>query len=447
METTTNFTEGEILSPLIKFTIPILLAIFLQGLYGAVDLLVVGQFGDTSSVSAVATGSQIMQIITGIITELSMGVTILVGQKLGEKKVNEASKTIEGALFLFTVIAVFFTVTMITIVNPVAELMNAPAEAFDKTVNYIRICSVGIVFIAAFNVISSIFRGMGNSKLPLIFVGIACVTNIIGDLVFVGIFGLDAEGAALATVMAQGVSVLTSIMVIRKMEFPFTIQKIRFRKKEIGKIITMGFPIALQDALTNISFLIITSIINGLGLVASAAIGVSEKIVVFIMLIPIAYMSSVSAFTAQNIGACKPDRAKKALKYAMLTSLFFGAIMFFFAFWHGNILARMFSTDHRVIVACAEYMKAYAVDCILVCILFCFMGYFNGCGKTMFVMTQGILGAFLLRIPFSYFMSKVPGVTMLQIGFASPISTVFCILLCVLYYRKLMKQNTGIVNG
>lgn len=443
MKLLNNFTEGKIITPLIKFTIPILLAIFLQAMYGAADLLIVGQFGNASSVSAVATGSQIMQTVTGIITGLTMGITVLIGQKIGENQTDEVTKIVGTSICLFMSISVVVSIILMLSAKTLAELMNAPTQAFEQTVQYVLICSSGVIFIVAYNVISGIFRGLGNSKLPLVFVSIACVTNIIGDLVLVGIFKLDVAGAAMATVFAQAVSVILSLIIIKKQGFPLPFSKkdLRFNKNKIKSILKLGSPIALQDALTNISFLIITSIINSLGLIASAAIGASEKIVVFIMLIPIAYMSSVSAFVAQNIGAGKENRAKRSMYYAMTTSLVIGVLMFCFSFWHGNILAGIFSNDNQVVAACAEYMKAYAIDCVLVCILFCFMGYFNGCGNTMFVMTQGVLAAFLVRIPFSYFMSKMPGVTMLQIGFASPIATIFSIILCIIYFRYTIYKN------
>ncbi len=443
MKKTNDFTEGKILIPLFQFTIPIMLTIFLQGLYGAVDLMIVGQFGDASSVSAVATGSQIMQTVTGIITGLSMGITIVIGQKIGEKKMEEAARTVGAAISLFAVIAVIVTGLMMILSRNITQLVNTPVEAFEKTVQYVFICSIGIVFIITYNVISAIFRGCGNSKLPLIIVAIACITNIAGDYVLIGTFKLDASGAAIATVFAQVVSVICSFTIIRKqgMPFAFSRKNIRFYKKELKRIVKLGFPISLQDALTNVSFLIITSIINSLGLIASAAIGVSEKIVVFIMLIPMAYMSSVSAFVAQNVGAGKSDRAKKTMYYAMGTSLLFGVLMFVVSFWHGDILAGVFSKNDQVIATCAEYMKAYAIDCVLVCILFCFMGYFNGCGKTVFVMAQGVIAAFFVRIPFSYFVSKIPGVTMLQIGFASPIATIFAVILSICYFKYISKSS------
>lgn len=446
MEKTQNFTEGKILSPLIKFTIPILLAILLQALYGAVDLLVVGQFGNSASIAAVSTGSQIMQTITGIVTGLTMGLTVILGQRIGEGRLEEAAKTVGGAVALFATIGLVLTAVMLIEARRFAALMNAPEEAFEGTVEYVMICSLGIIFIIAYNVISGMFRGLGNSKLPLIFVGIACVTNIAGDLILVGIFGLDAAGAAIATVFAQAVSVVSSVVIIKKGGLPFSFSRknIGFHLNEIKSILALGSPIALQDALTNVSFLIITAIINAIGLTQAAAVGIGEKLVVFIMLIPISFMSAVSAFVAQNIGAKKPKRAWKATYYAMGISLIFGTVMFIFTFFRGDVLAGIFAKETPVILACAEYMKSYAIDCLLVCILFCFMGFFNGCGKTMFVMVQGVAAAFLVRIPFSYFMSKVPGVTMLEIGFASPLATLLSIILCIIYYRIIRRKLYGL---
>lgn len=436
METSKNFTEGPILSKLLHFAVPILLALFLQAMYGAVDLMVVGQFGDASDVSAVATGSQIMQTLTGIITGLTMGTTILIGQKIGERDEKGASRAVGTSICLFMTIAVVLTVIMLFAAPAFSRLMHAPQEAFEKTVQYVLICSAGTIFIVAYNVISGLFRGMGNSKLPLIFVAIACVTNIVGDLLFVAGFHWDTAGAAAATVLAQAVSVILSLVIIKqqKLPFPFSRQDIRFSQFEIQRILKLGAPIALQDALTNVSFLLITAIMNGMGLVISAAVGVSEKLIVFIMLVPLAYMSAISAFCAQNIGAGKPERAKKALKYGIVSSLAVGMVLFLGAFFKGNIFASIFARDEAIIAACAEYMKSYAIDCMMVSILFCFMGYFNGRGKTAFVMLQGAMAAFLVRIPYCYFMSKSVNVTMFKMGLASPLATLLSICVCLAYF-------------
>lgn len=436
MEEVQDFTEGKILPQLVKFALPVLLALFLQAMYGAVDLLIVGQFGTAMDVSAVSTGSQIMQTITMVITGLAMGITILVGQKIGEKRPEQAGEVIGSGICMSAAAAVFVTVIMVFGAGVSATVMHAPKEAFVQTVDYVRICSVGAVFIIAYNLLGSIFRGMGDSKMPLITVAIACVFNIAGDLILVAVFHMGAAGAAAATVLAQAVSVVLSLLIIRKRSLPFTLTKktLRFNRKIILKIFSLGAPIAFQDLLVSISFLVILAIVNSMGVIASAGVGVAEKLCAFIMLVPSSYMQSMSAFVAQNIGARKPERADSALLCGIVTSVAAGVVLFYCSFFHGDMMAAVFSRDSEVIVAAADYLKAYAIDCILTSFMFCFVGYFNGCGRTLFVMIQGICGAFCIRIPVAYMMSRVAGVSLFQIGLATPASTVVQIVLCVGYF-------------
>ena len=450
MSKVSNFTEGKIFSPLLKFAIPILLALFLQTMYGAVDLLIVGQFGNAADVSAVSTGSQVMMTITVIITGLTMGLTILIGQKLGEGKSKEAGNVVGSGISIFAIIAIVITILIVSFASNISTFMHAPKEAFHSTVTYVQICSAGSIFIVAYNIIGSIFRGLGDSKTPLITVGIACVTNIIGDLIFVGIFKMAAMGAALATIMAQAISVILSIIIIRKrgLPFEFSRQSIKFHKGLTSKIIKYGTPIALQDGLVHLSFLVIMMIGNSMGVIPSAGIGVAEKLVGFIMLIPSSFSQAVSAFVAQNYGAKKYHRARKVLVYAISASLCCGVFMFYITFFHGNLLAGMFSKDKAVVFASWQYMKAYGIDCLLTAIMFCMVGYFNGCGKTTFVMIQGIVGAFGVRIPVSYMMSKILPVSLFKVGLATPMSTFVQIILCVIYFmilsKKLSKEETPV---
>ena len=438
MNKTQNFTEGKILAPLVQFALPVLLALFLQAMYGAVDLLVVGQFGEATDVSAVSTGSQILHSVTVVITGLAMGITILTGQRIGEKRPEETGRTIGAGICLFFLVAAVLTVTMVAWAGGISRIMQAPEEAFDQTVAYVRICSAGTVFIVAYNVLGSIFRGIGDSKMPLITVAIACVLNIGCDLLFVSGFHMGAAGAALATVLAQAVSVVLSFMIIRRRELPFKLsrQDVRFDRMIIRKILSLGTPVAFQDLLVSISFLVIIAIVNSMGVIASAGVGVAEKLCAFVMLVPSAYMQSMSAFVAQNIGAKRHDRARKALFYGIGTSVMVGFLMFYVSFFHGAWMAGLFARDRQVILAAADYLRAYAIDCILTSFLFCFMGYFNGGGKTLFVMGQGILGAFCIRIPVAYLVSSIPGVSLFYIGLATPASTVVQILLCIWYYQK-----------
>ena len=282
--------------------------------------------------------------------------------------------------------------------------------------------------------------------MPLITVAIACVINILGDLLFVAVLQMGAAGAAIATVMTQAVSVMLSLLIIRKRSLPFVFKRnsIQFGKKNMIKILSLGTPIAFQELLVGISFLVLLAIVNSMGVIASAGVGVAEKLCGFIMLVPSSFMHAMSAFVAQNMGARKPDRANKALFYGIGTSLMAGIVLFYLGFFHGDMLSAIFAKDPNVILASADYLKAYALDCLLVAFLFCFIGYFNGCGQTFFVMLQGIVGAFCVRVPVAFLISKVPGVTLFQLGLATPCSTIVQIVLCILYFFLNKKGNRTI---
>ncbi len=420
--------------------LPVLFALFLQAMYGAVDLLVVGKFAQPADVSAVSTGSQIMMTITNLMSSLAMGITIFLGQKIGERDEKTGGRIVGSGIFLFLMIGAVLTAAIPLLAPALANLMQAPQEAFTLTTSYIRICGLGSIIIIAYNLIGSIFRGMGDSRTPLVTVMIACVCNIAGDLLLVAVFGMGTRGAAFATVFAQLISVLISIVLIRRKTLPFTIQKtdIRFHADMIGKIISLGAPIALQDFLVGISFLIILAIVNALGLIPSAGVGVAEKVCTFIMLVPLAFMQSMSAFVAQNRGAGKPERALKGLRCAIALSAAFAVTMFFLSFFRGDLLSGIFAKDADVLAASAEYLKAYAIDCLLTCFLFCFIGFFNGMERTRFVMVQGVIGAFCVRVPVSFLMSRWEPVSLFHIGLATPCSTLLQILMCFacIYHMK-----------
>lgn len=444
-----NFTEGPIFLPLLKFAMPVLFALFLQAMYGAVDLLIVGQFGGDRAevyVSAVSTGSMIMHTLTCIVTGIAMGLTVNVGRYIGAKEREKAGRAIGSGIALFAIMSVILTVLMLIFSKAMITVMKAPKEAFDDTLLYVIVCSAGTIFITSYNVLGSVFRGIGDSKTPLITVAIACVFNIVGDLVFVALFGLGALGAALATVMAQAMSVLISLFIIRKKSLPFEFSKkyIKPEKTYMKSTLILGIPIAFQDLLVSISFLAIIAIVNNIGLTQSAGVGVAEKVCAFIMLLPAAYMQSMSAFIAQNMGAGKPKRAQKALLCGIASSLVAGATMFYITFFHGDILAGIFAKDTPIILLAHDYLKAYAIDCLFTAFLFCFVGYFNGCSKTTFVMLQGIIGGICVRLPMSFILSKVTPVSLFRIGLATPISTVVQILLCFIYFILVSKKSKRI---
>ena len=443
MDSTKNFTNGRVLSSLIKFAIPVLAAMFLQSLYGAVDLLVVGQFAETIDVSGVATGSLLMQTVTMIITGLSMGVTVYVGQKIGEKNEEEAGRAIGSGIVLFILIGAFLSVLLVVFTKQLASLLHAPVEAYVQTCEYILVCGSGTIFIGLYNLLGAIFRGIGDSKTPLFTVFVACVINIVCDLLFVAVMDLGAMGAALATIIAQAVSVIVSILIIVKKPLPFTFKKeyICFNKRLIWRELRLGTPIALQEFLVGVSFMVIQTVVNSINVTASAGVGVAEKVCAFIMLVPSAFSQAMSAFVAQNIGAGYKDRALKALKCGIITSFCVAMVIGSFTFFRGSLLASIFTKDLEVIEQAFQYLKAYAVDTFLTAILFCFIGYYNGCGKTLFVMIQGIAGAFCVRIPVTFLMSNLPDTTLFHIGLATPASSVVQIVICVIFMMYVVRTE------
>lgn len=438
-----DFTQGSILKKLIKFMVPILGALILQAAYGAADILIVGKFGTTSGISAVSTGSSIVNMIIFTVAGLSMGVTVLIGRYIGEKEPQKIGKLIGGAICFFTLFSLIMSVALLTLARPAAMLMQAPAEALDLTVQYVRICGGGIFFIIAYNVISSVFRGMGDSKLPLIFVAIACGVNVVCDLLFVAVFKWNVMGAALATVMAQAVSVILSLVIIRRRKLPFEmhIKDIRFNR-QIGKFIGVGLPIAFQELMTQLSFLALCAFINRLGLEASSGYGVANKITAFVMLVPGSLMQSMAAFVAQNVGAGLERRAKKTMLCGMGLGAAVGVPIMIIVFFFGNILSMAFADDPAVIAQSAAYLKGFAPEAIVTCILFSFMGYYNGHNRTVFVMSQGLAQTLLVRLPLSFYMSILPDTTLTLIGLAAPAATVFGITINLIYYAHFRKTIT-----
>ena len=427
--------EGPIFPALTKFSIPILFSLILQALYGAVDLWMVSRFASNADVSAVSTGSQTMMIINGIVTGLCVGITVLLGQSVGQKNQKKSADIIGTSTWIFLAIAVIISIFLIFAASPLAKLLNAPEAAFPKTVQYILICGAGTIFVVAYNVLNGIFCGIGDSKTPLLFVAVACVVNIIADYVLIDVFRMGTAGAAFATIGAQAVSVLFSLLIIRK-KLPFPVEKINFRfnKALCASIIKLGLPVALLRMCTEISYLVILGFVNVHGEIASSGVGIAEKLVMFILLIPTAYMSSISAFVAQNTGARRPDRARRSMWIGLMSAGLIGGIMAYLSFFHGDSMSRLFINDPEVIAASAEFLKATSIECLVLSAAYCFDGYFNGIEKTGLVMLRGVSAALLVRIPYAYFASSRPDASLFRIGLSTAFAAVFMLVFCIAEY-------------
>ena len=441
-----DFTQGSILKKLVAFMMPVLGALILQAAYGAVDLLVVGRFGSTSGLSAVSTGSQVLNLVTFVVVQFAMGITGLIARYLGEKKPEKIGAVIGGGAIVFTIISVVLFIVMVCFAHPISILMQAPEEAVDLTASYVRICGGGIFFIVVYNLLSAIFRGLGDSKSPLLFVLVACIVNVIGDLALVAGLHMDAAGAAIATVSAQALSVVFAVVLLIKKELPFSIARKDFRlNPQCKKFLKIGLPLALQEFLTQVSFLALCAFVNRLGLEASSGYGVACKIVNFAMLVPSALMQSMASFVSQNIGAGKKKRAKKSMFTGIGVGLVVGCLVFALVIFKGDMLAGFFTTDAAVIENGYAYLKGFALETIVTAILFSMVGYFNGNNKTIWVMTQGLIQTLLVRLPLAYFMSIQPNASLTKIGLAAPISTMVGVVLNIGFYVYLnrVEQKSG----
>ena len=437
-----DFTQGNILKKLVAFMMPILGALILQAAYGAVDLLVVGRFGSTSGLSAVSTGSQVLNLVTFVVIQFAMGITVLIARYLGEKRPERIGAVIGGGAVVFTMMSVALFIAMVGFARPISVLMQAPAEAVDLTASYVRICGAGIFFIVAYNLLSAIFRGLGDSKSPLLFVLVACIVNIIGDLVLVAGLHMDAAGAAIATVTAQALSVVFAVMLLLKKDLSFAITKKDFRlNPQCRKFLKIGLPLALQEFLTQISFLALCAFVNRLGLEASSGYGVACKIVNFAMLVPSSLMQSMASFVSQNIGAGKKKRAKQSMFTGIGVGLAVGCVVFVLVLFKGDVLCSVFSTDAAVIQNGFAYLKGFAPETLVTAILFSMVGYFNGNNKTVWVMTQGLIQTLLVRLPLAYFMSIQPNASLTKIGLAAPVATTVGIVLNVGFFSYLNRAE------
>lgn len=438
-----SLTEGRIGPALVKFAIPFLFASMLQSLYGAADMFVVGQFSGSAAVSGVSTGSQLLNTITHAVLGFCTGGTVLIAQQMGRRNEDGTAKAIGTMAVFFAIVGIILTPLIYISTPQLVALMQAPAEAVAQTEQYIRICACGIPFILGYNVTSGIFRGMGDSKTPVIFIAIACVINILADILFVGLLDMSASGAALATVLAQGISFLLSLAYMWKKGLGFAFEKhhLRIDGYSLKWILKVGSPLALQNVFISLSFLIITAIINTMGLVASAAVGVTEKLISFFMLPPMAFSMATATMVGQNIGAGKPERALKTMTTSMLYSLAVSAVLFIVTQLAPAFFAGIFTDDPAVVEAASQYLRSYSMDCIIVCFVFNLNSYFSGCGRSVITAAHNMIATLCVRIPMSWLLSRMAGVTLFHIGLAAPAASLLQVIICLAYFLWLRKKG------
>lgn len=438
-----NLTEGPIFTGVLWFTLPFLFSNLLQTLYGTVDTLVIGKFGSSSGVSAVACGSQLLSMFTFLAIGLSAGGTVLVSQCIGSRDHKQGAKIIGNLIIDFTAVSLILTAVALRFSQIFLTWLNVPPQAMAEAVTYMRICSFGIPLIIGYNIVCALLRALGDSKSPLIFVGVACIINIIGDVVLTGLLKMGVVGVAISTVAAQGIGFLYSLGFItrRGISFPFSRRDIAFDAHVTGRIFKIGIPMGIQSVLINISFMFITAIINEMGLTASAAMGIGDKIIGFSFMPQSAFSASVAVVVAQNYGAGKMDRAYKAVGYAIGLCVAIEAVFLGICLLFPRFMPSLFSNEDDVIQLTGLYMKAYSIDGVLTAISFNLSALLNGCGKTTYNMAQNLISTFLGRIPATWFFSRLATANLFLIGLAAPASTVMSILMLLAYIRISRKKK------
>lgn len=438
-----NLTSGSVLKNIIFFSLPYLLSYFLQTLYGMADLFIVGQFEPVAATTAVSVGSQVMHMITVMTVGLAMGSTVLIGQAVGAGDRKKMSSGIGNTVTLFMALSILLTAVLLVVVKPVVAVMSTPKEAVSGTISYLTICFIGIPFITAYNIISSVFRGMGDSKSPMYFIAVACFANIALDYLFIGAFGMGPAGAALGTTISQAISVLTSLIVIIKKKTGISLSKSDFKPNRavLGRILKIGIPISLQDGFIQVAFIVITVIANKRGLNDAAAVGIVEKIIGFLFLVPSSMLSSVSALSAQNIGAKKPERAVSTLRYAIAISTGFGLFVAILIQFISQPVVSLFTNDPNVIVSGGQYLRGYIIDCVFAGIHFCFSGYFCACGKSGISFLHNIASILLVRIPGVYITSKLFTDTLFPMGLATTAGSLLSVIICIVAFVVISRRN------
>lgn len=438
-----DLTSGSVWKNIVYFSLPYLLSYFLQTLYGLADLFIVGQFDGVASTTAVSIGSQVMHMLTVMIVGLAMGTTVNIGRAVGARDSQKASKVVGNTTVLFVGVSVVLAVVLLVLVQPIVRVMSTPAEAVEGTVRYLTICFIGIPFITAYNVIASIFRGLGDSKSPMYFIAVACVANIVLDYLFIGALHMGPAGAALGTTLSQTISVAVSLLVILKKKTGISVKRADFRPERVtmGQVLKIGVPIAAQDGFIQVAFIIITIIANRRGLSVAAAVGIVEKIISFLFLVPSSMLSTVSALGAQNMGAGKYERADQILRYAMGIAVGFGLIVSLLIQIIAGPVVGLFTTDATVILLGAQYIRGYIWDCIFAGVHFSFSGYFCAYGKSEISFVHNLIAILCVRIPGVYLTSKIFPDTLFPMGLATATGSLLSVIICMIAFGWLKKQK------
>ncbi|MCL2504875.1 MAG: MATE family efflux transporter [Alphaproteobacteria bacterium] len=437
-----NLTRGNAAKNLWDFMLPYLVTYLIQALYSTADLFVLGKFGSGAiSVAAVTNGMIIMWLVLGIVMGFTTGITVLIGQYYGAGNRKQLKRCIGSSISAYMIFAIVYTAIMLMFIPYILRIMGVPEDAFAETLIYTNICSLGIVFITGYNIFAAIFRGIGNSKVPLVIVAIACSINIILNFILIAWLGYGIGAAAIGTVFSQALSMFLMLWFMTKTNIGFSFKKRNFiiDKKILNELLRIGVPISATEVSSALAFTFVQTVINGMGLAAAAGAGIVTRISLFVWLPAFAFMGSVSAITAQSIGAKKPQRAVVTLGLGIYWTTAFGICVFILQMLFAEEVISLFigqGTDRaeEAVQAGVMYMRGIAWDYILFSILCCLNGFFNGCRRTFFTMINNVFVAGLVIVPLTYIFSRLPGTSLYLMGFICPITSAVSIVIAGIYF-------------
>ena len=427
-----DLTKGNLFGKMMQFAVPYLVACFLQTFYGMADLFITGQFNGAAAVSAVAVGSQVMHMLTVVIVGLAMGTTVCISRSVGAGSKKQTAGFIGNSAVLFSIFTAVLTVALLLSTGLILKILAVPAEALDQARQYLIICFIGVPFITAYNVVSSIFRGLGDTKSPMIFVAVAGLINVGFDYILIGPMGMGAAGAAIATVGSQAFSVAMALLFLIRGRDEMGVTRKDFVPdgQFMGQLLGIGVPVAFQEGLIQVSFLVITAIANSRGVNVAAAVGIVEKIISFLFLVPSSMLSTVSAVH---------ERGKRALRYGITVCVSVGLVIFVICqFAAEGIVGRFVVDESEVVRLGGQYLRSYSLDCAIAGIQFCFSGYFSAYGKSQYSFIHNIISIALVRIPGAYLASVLYPQTLYPMGLAAPMGSLLSSVICLFLYKRLV---------
>ena len=408
-----DFTVGNIPKQLLWFSLPFMASNALQVLYSTIDMVIVGKYVGTPGLSAVSQSSLIVNFVTMVCLGFSNGGQVLISQALGAKKRKEMNDVI-GTLFGFvSIVSLIMSALIILFRHGILTVMNIPAESYDMAMDYLVICSLGLIFTAGYNMVSAVLRGMGDAKRPFLFIGIASAVNLVLDILFTGILGWGVAGAAWATIIGQAASFLFSIYYLfrHREAFGFDFQKESFalNRKYVGMITALGAPMAIQSGFINVSMLFVNSMINSAGVVASATFGVGMRIDDIINKISQGIQYAAMPMISQNIGAGKQKRAKQVVYWAWIYSAALTLIFIILYIFLGKQLFMIFSDDPVVHNMSGTFIAAILWMFPAFAVMRGSGAFIQGLGNAKLTMVLAMLDGVVLRIGLSWLFGIVFG--------------------------------------